>query len=104
MTGSTAARRFISRLICGAPVAFALLLGCIDFELVIWAARCGRGIRHQRGEPFDRIADELLDAGMAPASVWPSLGLPGSACARTTNWPPLLCLRVVATLTLTPNL
>jgi hypothetical protein len=39
----------------------SLLLGCIDFELVIWrrvvAAVSGIGM-----EPFDRTADELLDA------------------------------------------
>ena len=38
----------------------SLLLGCIDFELVIWrrivAAVSGIGV-----EPFDRVADELLD-------------------------------------------
>jgi hypothetical protein len=30
-------------------------------------------------------------------------GLPGSALAWMANWPPLQRLRVVATLTLTPN-
>ena len=38
----------------------SLLFGCVDFELVIWrrvvAAVSGIGV-----EPFDRIADELLD-------------------------------------------
>ncbi len=38
----------------------SLLLGCVDFERVIWrrvvAAVSGIGV-----EPFDRIADELLD-------------------------------------------
>ena len=42
-------------------------------------------------------------SGIAVASVWPSYGLPGSAFTWVTNWPPLQCLRVVATLTLTPN-
>src|SRR5450631_4796781 len=74
MTGSTAERRRISRLICGVTRRFCLHartgpwrpgfpvrgLACIDFELVIWrpvvAAVSGIGV-----EPFDRIADELLD-------------------------------------------
>jgi hypothetical protein len=47
-------------------------------------------------EPFDRIADELLDRRNDTSQGMPSWGLPGTACAGMTNWPPLLCLRVVA--------
>jgi hypothetical protein len=42
-------------------------------------------------------------SGITVARVWPSYGLPGSAFTWVTNWPPLQCLRVVATVTLTPN-
>jgi len=42
-------------------------------------------------------------SGITVSKVWPSYGLLGSALMWVTNWPPLQCLRVVATLTLTPN-
>jgi hypothetical protein len=49
-------------------------------------------------------ADELSHLGEHGAErVWPSKGLPCSALACSTNWPPLGWVTGVATLTLQPN-
>jgi hypothetical protein len=116
MTGSTAERRRISRLICGVTRRFCLHartgpwrpgfpvrgLACIDFELVIWrpivAAVSGIGV-----EPFDRIADDLLDRRDDLSQRMAIIGTARQCLHVDDELAPLQCLRVVATLALTPN-
>ena len=51
---------------------------------------------------LDLTPGESLGASIAARSVCPSYGLPGSALACSTNWPPGARALVVTTETLTP--
>ena len=84
MTGSTAARRFISRRM--AAVVAADLAGDPDAERlrVVVAA-----IALVDVDAPDLDAGVLSTSATTGPSVWPSKGLPCSALACSTNWPPL---------------
>jgi hypothetical protein len=80
----------------------ALLFGRVDPELVIGrrvvAAVAGVGM-----QALDLIADELFDRWDDLCERVSIIRIARSALAWMANWPPLQRLRVVATLTLTPN-
>ena len=100
MTGSTAARRFMRRLMAGVTRRFCPVVKTRSLYMpgALWPRYPASARMRLRVAPVSASI-----SGITVARVWPSYGRPGSALAWIANWPPLQRLRVVAMEALTPN-